>query len=345
MLNTPVMELYEPQFPMSAIPESDQLILKFQSENGGEKNDRGTLFSAMADKFVGVRYSARDAQEADGIKAFASKTVTVPLKTEKGDFSGALQGTVNFSMPIEHKNHLQQKLQIEVDHYLRRRGDSETYTFNSISGALLALDDQLFDAAAIELQDNVDSAAVISFRQHAQQALSDLKYALIDAKATTKDMLTLTTEMRKAMATLDQLGDVPGKIDWLAKKLNHRNDPDYIELLQAVKRMDAGATGPKSVVMTEAIKEMGLRDIVTKSENFIREVIFPSLYRLRQPDANVKLLNQAIADLREARSDKDYNDVLNRIADRYISRTALLSSRPSHSTTVDQSRAWLIPDR
>lgn len=37
MLNTPVMDLYEPQFPMSAIPESDQLILKFQSENGGKK--------------------------------------------------------------------------------------------------------------------------------------------------------------------------------------------------------------------------------------------------------------------------------------------------------------------
>lgn len=345
MLNTPVTDLYEPQFPMSAIPESDQLILKFQSQNGGKKNDRGTLSSAMADKVVGVRYSARDAQEANDIKAFASKTVTVPLRTEKGNFTGALQGTVNFSMPLEHKNHLQQKLQTEVDTYLKRRDHSETYTFNSIGGALLALDDQLFEAAALELQNDEDSKAAITFRQQAQQALTDFKHALIGAKATTKDMLTLTTEMRKTMATLDQLGDAPGKIDWLAKKLNHGNDPDYIELLQAVKRVDAITHGEKSVVMTEAIKEMGLRDIVTKSENFIREVIYPSLYRPRQPEANVKLLNQAIVDLRAARSDKDYNAVLNRIADRYISRTALSSSRPSHSTTVDQARAWLIPDR
>lgn len=292
-----------------------------------------------------MRYSARDAQEADGIKAFASKTVTVPLKTEKGDFRGTLQGTVNFSMPIEHKNHLQQKLQIEVGNYLGRRDHKETYTFNSIGSALLALDDQLFEAVALELQDDEDSAAVITFRQQAQQALTDLKHALIDAKAITKNTLTLTTEMRRAMATLDQLGDTPGKIDWLAKKLNHGNNPDYMELLQVVKRMDARTTGPKFVVLTEAIKEMGSRDIVTKSENFIREVIYPSLYRPRQPDANVNLLNQSIVDLRAARSDEDYNAVLNRIADRYVSRTALSSSRPSHSTTVDQARAWLIPDR
>ncbi|MNV05946.1 Patatin-like phospholipase [compost metagenome] len=344
MLNTPVMELYEPQFPMSAIPESDQLILKFQSENGGKKNDRGTLPSGTTDKFIKVNHSARDAQEADGIKAFEKSTVIVPLKTERGNFTGTLKGTVNFSMPVEDKNHLQQKLQSEVNRHLASRiKDCETYTFNSIDGALLALDDQMFDAAVLELQNNQASEAIITFRQQAQQALADLKRALTDAKSTSKDTLALTTEIRKAIDTLDQLGDAPGKTEWLAKKLNHGNVPDYMELLQAVKRMDAKATGPKSTVLTAAIKEMGARDIVTKSENFIREVIYPSLYRLDQPDSNVKLLKAAIVDLRETTSAEGYNAVLNRIADQYVSRNFPNSSRPFNSTTVDQARAWVIP--
>jgi exoenzyme U len=341
MLNTPVMNLYEPQFPMSPIPESDQLILKFQS--GGIKKDRGTFSSAMADKFVGVRYSARDAQEAVGIKAFEKKTVIVPLKTEKGDFTGTLNGTVNFSMPINHKNHLQQKLEIEVGKYLNDHEGSETYTFNSIGSALLALDDRLFDAAVLELTNDPACEAVINFREHAQQALADLSRALIEAKATKSEMLGLTAQLRDAIIRLDQLGDMPGKIDWLAKKLNHGNVPDYMELLQAVKRMDAGTTGPRSVVLTKAIEEMHTRDIITKSENFIREVIYPSLYRLGQPDSNVKLLNGAIADLRETTSAMGYNTVLNRIADQYVSRNFPNSSRPFNSTTVDQARAWLIP--
>lgn len=344
MLNTPVMDLYEPQFPMSAIPESDQLILKFQSENGGKKNDRGTLSSAMADKFVGVAYSARDAQEANGIKAFEKSTVVVPLNTERGNFTGTIKGTVNFSMPVEDKNHLQEKLQNVVDMHLASRNKTgETYTFNSIGGALLALDDPMFEVAALELRNDQASEAVITFRQQAQLALTDLKHALIDAKAAAKGSLALTTEMRKAIDTLDQLGDTPGKTEWLAKKLNHGNVPDYMELLQAVKRMDAGTTGPKSAVLTEAIKEMGARDITTKSENFIREVIYPSVYRLDQPDSNVKLLNEAIADLRETTSAEGYNAVLNRIADQYVSRNFPNSSRPFNSTTVDQARAWLIP--
>ncbi|CAI8721680.1 PNPLA domain-containing protein [Pseudomonas sp. IT-P253] len=343
MLNTPVLDLYEPQFPMSAIPDRDVLILKFQSENGGIKKDRGSLSSAMADKLVGVHYSAQDAREAQDIKAFEKKTVIVPLKTDKGDFTGTLNGTVNFSMPLEHKDHLQKKLQTEVEKYLVAHGSSETYTFNSIGGALLALDDQLFNAAAIELKDDQASEAVITFRQQAQLALADLQQTLTAAKAMASDKMELTDDMRQAINRLDELGNTSGKIEWLAKKLNHGNHPDYMELLQAVKRMDAGTTGPKSVVLTKAIEEMGIRNIITSCENFIREVIYPSLYRLDQPDSNVKLLNRAIVDLRATTSAKGYNTVLKRIADQYVSRNFPNSSRPFNSTTVDQARAWLIP--
>jgi exoenzyme U len=345
MLNTPVADLYEPQFPMSPIPERDQLILKFESGNDGTKKDRGTLGSNIADKLVGVSYAARDAQEASGIKAFEKQTITVPLKTEKGDFTGMLNGTVNFSMPLEHKNHLQQKLEVAVGDHLRRHERSETFTFNSIGGALLALDDRLFDAAANELQNDPGCAEVIQFRQAAHQTLAELSQALIEAKATGSDKLDLTAPLKVAIDRLDQLADRSDKIEWLANKLNQGNAADYMELLQAVKRMDAQLVGPKSVVMTRAIEEMGLRDIKTKAENFIREVIFPSLYRQGQPDSNVKLLNKAVFELRESTSPTDFNAALSRIADQYVSRSLLNSSRPFNSTTITQARAWLIPAR
>lgn len=343
MLNTPVVDLYELQFPMSSIPEHDQLILKFESGNGGTKKDRGTLGSNITDRFVGVNYAARDALEASGIKAFDKQTVIVPLKTTEGDFTTTLNGTVNFSMPLEHKNHLQQKLEGAVGEHLRRRESSETYTFNSIGGALLALDDRLFDAAANELQNDPGCAEVIQFRQAAHQTLAELTQALIEAKATGSDKLDLTAPLKVAIDRLDQLADRSGKIEWLANKLNHGNAADYMELLQTVKRMDARLAGPKSVVMTRAIEEMGVRDIKTKAENFIREVIYPSLYRHGQPDSNVKLLNKAILELRESTNPAGFNAVLNRIADQYISRSLLSSSGPFNSTTITQARAWLIP--
>lgn len=133
---------------------------------------------------------------------------------------------------------------------------SETYTFNSMGGALLALDDQMFEAAMLELKNDQACEAVIAFRQQAQHALDDLKQAVIDAFSTSRDRLELSREMHEAMHYLDQLGDTPGKTAWLAMKLNHRSAPDYRELLQAVKRLHAETTGPKSMVLSEAIKQM-----------------------------------------------------------------------------------------
>ena len=97
-------------------------------------------------RFIGAPYSARHAQQTDAIKEFASSIVTVRLKTERGNFTGTLQGTVNFNMATELKNHLQEELHIDVKQYLERHEDGETYRFSSTGGALLALDaDQLRD--------------------------------------------------------------------------------------------------------------------------------------------------------------------------------------------------------
>lgn len=138
---------------------------------------------------------------------------------------------------------------------------TEKYTFNSMGDALLALDNQMFEAATLELKNDQTCEAVIAFRQQAQHALDDLKQAVIDAFSTSGNGLKLSRGMHEAMHYLDQLGDTPGKAAWLAIKLNHRSAPDFRELLQAVKRLHAETTGPKSVVLTEAITQMDIRGI------------------------------------------------------------------------------------
>ncbi|MHC8369015.1 patatin-like phospholipase family protein [Pseudomonas sp. ZT5P21] len=342
MHNTPEPGVFEPVSGGSTIPQSEPLILKFQTAKSGNKNDRGTLLSGLTDKLIGAPHGARDAQETDRIKAFEKYTVIVPLKTDHGDFTGMIDGTVNFSMPIHLKNHLQKELEIEMDMYLASRNQStETYDFKSVDEALLALDDESFDEAIIALQNDRASQAVIHFRKFAQLALDELKQAL-QTKDTFQGKLELTPDMRNVLATLDELADTPQRSEWLAKKLNHGNVPDYMELLQAVKRMDAGTTAPKSAVMTKAIEEMGVRDIITKSENFIREVIYPSLYRVGQPDLNVTLLTEVTIDLREARTAEAYNKALTQIVDKYVSRNSPFSSFVN-STTVEEAKDWLIP--
>jgi exoenzyme U len=344
MLNTPVLNLFDPEFPMSVIPEREPLILKFQSEKGGKKNDRGTLVSALIDKFVGAPHSARDAQDANRIMAYEKCIVTVPLKTSEGDFTGTINGTVNFSMPAHIKNHLQEETEIEVDMHLAiRKQHAETYKFESLDEALLALDDPLFDESRVALKDDQPSQDIITFRPLAQEELVILQSAVNAANHSMGGSLQLTTATFNAIATLDQLCDTPAKTEWMAKRLNHGNIPELMQLLQVVRSMDKGSAGPKSPVMTKAIEEMSVREVVTKSENFMREVIFPSLYRLNQPSSNVNLLNQAIADLCNAKDPESYNAVLNRIADDYVSRNFPKSSQPFKSTTVNQARAWLIP--
>lgn len=71
-------------------------------------------------------------------------------------------------------------------------------------------------------------------------------------------------------------------------------------------------------------------------------MIYPSLFRLGQPDANVALLRTAIEDLHKVDTREGFNEVLHRIADQYVSRTWPSSTRAFSSTTVDQARAWLI---
>jgi exoenzyme U len=90
----------------------------------------------------------------------------LPLKTDKGDFRGLLNGTVNFTMTPEQKQHLQAQARQAVSTHLETRGKTrEQHGFASLDEAVLAMDDQLLAGVAAELKKDPAAARVLMFRR------------------------------------------------------------------------------------------------------------------------------------------------------------------------------------
>jgi exoenzyme U len=104
LLNTPAPGVMHKSFVDSPLSRPETLIVKFESSAADTPLRSGSFFSRVTDRTTGVAHSAADAFQAKRLEAFADQIVTLPLKTEKGDFRGLLTGTVNFTMQDEHKH-------------------------------------------------------------------------------------------------------------------------------------------------------------------------------------------------------------------------------------------------
>ncbi|WP_413793044.1 MULTISPECIES: patatin-like phospholipase family protein [unclassified Pseudomonas] len=338
--NTPIPALYNPMPQMSPIPEGEPLILVFEAEESNQQKPRGTGISALVDRFLKAPHTALSALNAERMKPFADQTIVVPLKTDKGDYRGLLNGTVHFSMSTEVKNHLQEELRKAVSHHLQTRNAvQQTFWFASFEAALLALGDKAFEQLGAELKGNEAYDEVAAFRQQAQQTLANLKRAIQKANMASS-RLEPTPQIREAIGALDQLADKAGKLEWLAKRINHRNDPDFMQLLQAAVRWDSGATTGVSEVTRQAIEEMDRRDLATRIDNVVRDVLQISSFLGGQTTSNRKLLEGSIRDLRDAQTPEAFNNALERVIANYTSRYT--GMKPLSSKTVEQLRNWRI---
>lgn len=119
LLDTPVPQRLDPRLATDLLSGADMLILTF--EQSPAASSRGGLKTFLADWLAGAPVSAqRELQNLD-LRSFAAQTVVVPLRTEHGDFTGALNGTLNFTMSLEIRNHLQEQLEQAVLMHLARR--------------------------------------------------------------------------------------------------------------------------------------------------------------------------------------------------------------------------------
>lgn len=341
LLNTPAPGVVQRAFPDSPLNKSESLIVTFEPGSTDAPARSGRFFGGVVDCITGVPHSAAGAFQDKRLEAFADQRVTLPLKTEKGDFRGLLTGTVNFTMRDEQKQHLQAKARQAVEAHLERRTQAlEHHTFESLDDAVLAMDDEMLASVQPALQQDPAAAQVLMFRKYAQQGLQALDSAIAEANQP-QGPLVFTPKILSALRNLDALARRPEQIDWLGRRLNVASQRNFQQLLQVAAGQVAGDALPRSHVIGGAVVEMKARDIAMKAENFTREVIYPSLFRPGQPESNVELLHRAAQDLAWANTPDEFNRVLDTLSDHYKARNKPWDT-PSRSTTVEMARAWKL---
>ncbi len=341
LLNTPAPGVVQRAFPDSPLNKPESLIVRFESDFTDAPARSGSFFSDVLDRVTGVAHAAANAFQGKQLEAFADQMVTLPLRTEKGDFRGLLGGTVNFTMPDEEKQLLQAKACHAVEAHLERRTKAlEHHAFRSLDEAVLAMDDEMLDSVQPALQKDPAAAGVLMFRENAQQALQTLDRAITQANQS-PGALAFTASISSALRNLDALAQRPEQVDWLGRRLNVAGQRNFQQLLQVAARQIADKALPVSKVLGSGVAEMQLRDIATKAENFTREVIYPSLFRPGQPESNVELLHRAAQDLAWATTPQAFNRVLDTLSAHYRARQKPWDNASS-ATTVEMAKAWKL---
>ncbi|MFQ6349956.1 patatin-like phospholipase family protein [Pseudomonas sp. R11F] len=337
LANTPAPGVIGGAVAQGPLNRPESLVVEFESAAAGPRKSGG-FFSHLVDRFTGTPHAAAGAYQEQQLKAYRDQTVTLPLKTNKGDFRGLLNGTVNFTMTPEQKQELQARSRQAVAGHLDQRAQArETHEFPSLESAVLAMDDELLAGVQTELQKDPAAAQVLMFRRHAQQALHALDSAISEANQT-GGALKVTPKVAAALRNLDALARKPEHIEWLAQRLNAPGQRNFQQLLQVAAKQ----ASPLSKVMSSAVAEMKRRDIAVKAENFTREVIYPSMHRPGQSKANLELLQRSARDLADATTPAEFNRVLDGIIEHYGARNKPWS-KPVRSTTVEMAKAWRIP--
>ncbi|WP_419794253.1 patatin-like phospholipase family protein [Pseudomonas palleroniana] len=337
LANTPAPGVIGGAVAQGPLNRPESLVVEFESAAAGPKKSGG-FFSHLVDRFTGTPHAAAGAYQEQQLKAYRDQTVTLPLKTNKGDFRGLLNGTVNFTMTPEQKQELQARSRQAVAGHLDQRAQArEVHEFPSLESAVLAMDDELLAGVQTELQKDPAAAQVLMFRRHAQQALHALDSAISEANQA-GGALKVTPKVAAALRNLDALARKPEHIEWLAQRLSAPGQRNFQQLLQVAAKQ----ASPLSKVMSSAVAEMKRRDIAVKAENFTREVIYPSMHRPGQSKANLELLQRSARDLADATTPAEFNRVLDGIIEHYGARNKPWS-KPVRSTTVEMAKAWRIP--
>jgi exoenzyme U len=331
LLNTPVPQLIDPGLATDLLSGSDMLILRFEKK---ASSDRGGLKKILTDWVAGAPVSAGREFQNLSLKAFSAQTVVVPLRTERGDFTGALNGTLNFTMSLDIKNHLQERLEQAVRaHLLERAERREHYDFGSLVDALQSLDDEML--ASIPTADAAPAVVeTLVWRRKSRQVLDRL--AAVTEAADKGAPLLLAGEVRGALDELDALAVHPAHLQRLALELNRYDQSGFKRLLDAMRDQVV-----ESPVLSAALLEMRKREIRVVAGNIRKAVIYPSLHLLWQTRANTELLLRADQMLLQATQAREVNQALDEIIGGYRSRNKLpgLFWKPR---TVELAKAWRV---
>ena len=332
MLNVPVPEIFHPEPVNRALPDPDSLVLAFPSVAGKGSRSSQSVSGAVKDWFVGAPVSAQQAMQRSELLRLKDQIVEAPLQNERGDFSGALSGTLNFGMSLDDKLTLQRDLKLAVeDHLAIRREKTISFEFPSADQALLALDEKEFDELHASRPDI--TTALHAFRKQARDAIDRISTVLQQLDSLTPHNLA------DLVKPLDQLcNDEQSKLEYVARRIG---DSAHDKTLARIADVQRRATADSPVL--QALSVLSERqDVANAARHAIRDVVYPARFRLGQSASNHALLNLVEDRLASASTRVQYNAALETLAQHYQGRLIRFPN-PSTPGTVRSAKDYQFP--
>ncbi|KVU59665.1 hypothetical protein WK68_20325 [Burkholderia ubonensis] len=331
MLNVPASEIFVPESVNRTLPHPDSLILTFMNVAEQSSLPAQGILGAAKDWLVGAPVGAQHALEKNALRKLRDEIVKVPMKNERGNFSGTINGTLNFGMSLDDKLALQRDLKDEVERHLAtRREKTISIEFPSKDEALLALDEKTFNelrTAHPEL-----TAGLHAFRAETHRAIGRLSEVLQALDNIAPDRLP------SLVSPLDQLcsGD-QGKLEFVARQIVDAAQPKALTRIVDVLR-HAPANSPLLRALSVLSEK---QDVANAACNAIRDVVYPARFRLGQSTSNHALLNLVENRLTSAATRVEYNAALELLAQNY---EGYLSGQPKPliSNTVRLAKDYQI---
>lgn len=332
MLNVPAPDIFEPKSVSRTLPNPESLILMFtHATEKGSSPGQGVL-GALKDSLVGAPVGAQHALQTNTLRKLRDEVVKVPLKNERGDFSGTMSGTLNFGMSLDDKLALQRDLKHEVENHLAaRRAKEISIEFPSTEAALLALDETEFNALRAAHPDLTAASHV--FRTEVRNAIDRLSMILQALDNVTPDSIA------NLVSPLDQLcHHNTSRLDYVARQFVDPARPKALALIVDIQR-HASADSPVLQTLNDLSEE---QDVANAAHNAIRDIIYPARFKLGQSARNHSVLNLVENRLASASTRVEYNAALETLARNYKARLSLWST-PLTSTTIELAKAYRIP--
>ncbi|KVK85939.1 hypothetical protein WJ47_27990 [Burkholderia ubonensis] len=332
MLNVPAPEIFEPKSVSQTLPNPNSLVLTFMNVLQESSSPGQGVLGALKDSLVGAPVGARHALQSQLLWKMKEDVVQVPLKNERGDFSGLLSGTLNFDMSLDDKLALQRDLKQAVENHLAARREKQiSIELPSTESALLALDDAQFDALRAAHPDL--TAASYAFRTEVRNAIDRLSTVLRAQDNVTPDSLAQLVSPLDRLCRRDSV-----KLDYVARQILDPGQPKA--LARCVDVLRHARTGSPVLQTLNVLSEQ--QDVVNAAHNAIRDIVYPARFKLGQSAGNRALLNLVEDRLTSASTRDEYNAALETLARNYKARLSLRST-PLTSATVELAKAYRIP--
>ncbi len=264
--------------------------------------------------------------------------ITVPPakpggKGEKKDFSGLINGTLNFDMATDDRMALQQQTDAQTTAALKQRQQPKTRDFASVDEMLMSVDRA--DLAALAKDGFAGAAEALRFRDDSLATIGALVARANAMTGAGAAALADDGAVKDGLAALDRgaAGNLAREA-FVGRELNR--NPALDRLIAATR----GSGGNQVLAAAQAVSDALTAQ--AHARTILRDVLYPRMVEEDPRGSAGLVLKQADDRLRRAASADDVNTALELVIDLYRHRKDLLDFH-GYRKIADQFAGYLMP--